>query len=101
MQARKILQYTTYYMSIEFTAYNLPSSLHSKPQTPIGVTGWLSGYRALDRRSKGRGFETCQEHKKNFEFFWVKKAVLTRCRCATPVCIRTHTKDHVRTLKIL
>ena len=37
------------------------------------------------------------------EFFRVKKVVLTtRCRCAQPpVCIRTHTKYHVRTLKIL
>ena len=37
------------------------------------------------------------------EFFRVKNVVLTRCRCAQPpcVCIRTHTKYHVRTLKIL
>ena len=29
-----------------------------------GVAGWLSGYIALDWRSKGRGFESRQEHKK-------------------------------------
>ena len=58
--------------------------------------------RVLGWRSKVRGFEFCQEHKKNFDFFRVKN-VLNRCRseCLTPVCIRTHTKDHVYTLKIL
>ena len=30
--------------------------------------------RALDWRSKGRGFASRQEHKKNFEFFGVKNA---------------------------
>ena len=33
-------------------------------------TGWRVGsvVRALDWRSKGRGFESCQKHKKNFDF---------------------------------
>ena len=52
--------------------------------------------------SKGQGFESRQEHKKNFEFFQVKKVVLTHCWCAQPVCIYSrHTKDNIRTLKIL
>ena len=47
---------------------------------------------ALDWRSKGGGFESRQEHRKNFVFFRVKN-VLTRCRCAQPpLCIGTHTK---------
>ena len=36
---------------------------------------------------KGRGFESHQEHTKNFEFFRVKKVVLTRCRCAQLLCV--------------
>ena len=37
------------------------------------------------------------------EFFRVKKVVPSRYRCAQPPCVYicTHTKDHVRTLKIL
>ena len=71
--------------------------------------GWWVGsvVRALDWGFKGRGFESCQElescqeQKKNV-FFRVKKVVLTRCWCAQPpMCIRTHAKDHVRTLKTL
>ena len=57
--------------------------------------------RALEWRSKSRGFESRQEHKKNLSFSESKKVALTRCRCAQPPCIRTHTKDRVLTLNIL
>ena len=67
--------------------------------TNIALKLLQSVVRALDWRSKGQGFESCQEHKKNVEFFWVKKVSLSVC--PTPVCIHTHMKDHVRTLKIL
>ena len=48
----------------------------------------------LDWRSKGRGFESRQEHNKQFELLRVKQVVLTRCRVYTqpPVCIRTYGK---------
>ena len=50
--------------------------------------------RALDWRSKGRGFESHQEHKSQ------KGCADSLSVCPTPVSIHTHTKDHVRTLKI-
>ena len=46
---------------------------------------WLDS--VLDWRSKGRRFKSWQEHKKNSR---VKKVVLTRCRCAQPVCVYAH-----------
>ena len=72
---------------------------NSKMTEIIFSWGWRVGsvVRTLDWRSKGRGFESRQEHKKNFEFFLVRKVVQTRCRCAQPL-VYTH---HVRTLKIL
>ena len=65
-----------------------------------GLAQWLE---LLGWRSKSREFESFQEHKKNFEFFKVKKVSADSLSvCPTPVCIRrAHTKDHVRTLKIL
>ena len=52
---------------------------------------WRGGSvgRAWDSRSKDPRFEPClhQEHrKKMWEFSRVKNAVLTRCRCAQPLC---------------
>ena len=38
--------------------------------------GWLSGYRVLDWKSKGRGFKSHQEHKKNlyiYNIFFLKE----------------------------
>ena len=56
--------------------------------------GWRVGsvVRSLDWRSKGRGFEsrvrsTRKTLSLSFEFFRVKKVVLTRCRCAQPLCV--------------
>ena len=74
-----------------------------RKSSAIYPPGWRVGsvVRALDWRSKGWGFESHQEHKKMFEFFWVNKVVLTLSVCPTPLCIRTHTKDHICTLKIL
>ena len=70
--------------------------------TLSGVTGLAQWLERWTGYPKGRGFESRQKHNKNFEFFRVKKVVLTRCRCAQPpVCVRTHTTDHVRVLKIL
>ena len=66
------------------------------------VPGWRVGsvVRALDWRSKCRGFESRQEHKKNFWVFPSQKGcAYSLSVCPTPVCIRTHTKDavvHVR-----
>ena len=56
------------------------------------VQGWQVGsvVRALDWRSKDWGFESHQEHKKNFKFFRVKMVVLTRCWCAQPSCVYAH-----------
>ena len=51
--------------------------------------------RALDWRSKGRGFESLQEHKNNLEFFRIKKVVLTPCRCMCPTP-RVHTHAYER-----
>ena len=51
--------------------------------------------RALGWRSKSRGFESRrQELKKNFEFYRVKKVVLTRCRCGGAHG-RTYVKDPI------
>ena len=69
---------------------------HSRLTEHRGITTQERGrrvgsvVRALDWRAKGRGFESRQEHKKNFEFFRVKKIVLTRCRCVQPPCIYAH-----------
>ena len=54
--------------------------------------GWRGGSvgRASDSRTKGRGFESRQEHKKNVEFFRVKKVVMTCCQCAQPSCVYAH-----------
>ena len=48
-------------------------------------------------RSKGRGFEFRQEYKKNFEFFRVEDVVLTRCRCAQPPRVYTHSYERLCT----
>ena len=47
-----------------------------------------------------RGFESGQEHKKNF-FPSHKGCADSLSVCPTPVCIRLNTKDYARTLKIL
>ena len=56
---------------------------------------WQGGSvgRALDLRSKDRRSEPRQrqQHKKQFwEFFRVKKIVLTHYRCAQPLCVHAH-----------
>ena len=62
-----------------------------------GVTGWLNRYSVglKFQRTEVRIPSGAQEN--NCEFVRVKNVVLTRCRCAhaAPVCIRTHTIDHV------
>ena len=71
---------------------------------PWGDRGGSSG-RASDSRFynvNDTELEPREEAQgKRNEVFRVKKVVLTRCRCAQPVCIRTHKNDHVCTLKIL
>ena len=64
---------------------NCTSSTHS-------YHGWQSGSigRASDSRSKGRRFDSRQEHKKKY-YFSVKNVVLTRCWCAQPLCVYAHT----------
>ena len=58
--------------------------------------------RALDRRSKGQGFESRQEHKNNFDFFSSQKGCDDSLSVyPAHVYVLTHTNDHVRTLKIL
>ena len=53
-----------------------------------GLAQWLD--RAVDWRSKGRGFESRQEHKNNFEFLRIKKVCADSLSvCPTPVCIYT------------
>ena len=61
---------------------------HSFHDLAVTINGMLL-YHHLYRR----GFETCQERKKIFEFFRVKKAALTRCRCAPTPCVSTHAYD--------
>ena len=62
---------------------------HGKHLHNYDRLGWRVGsvVRALDWRSKGWGFESRQEHNKNFEFFRVKKVVLTHCWCAQAPCV--------------
>ena len=99
------------------TSSNLYAPIRPRCMTYIGrglfwtEMGWRVGsvVRAYDWRSKGRGFESRQEHKKQFEFLRVKKVVLldSLSVCPTPVCFYmhayerpcTHVKDpvvHVR-----
>ena len=54
----------------------------------VQQSGWHVGSvaRALDWKSKGWGFKSCQVHKKNL-VFPSPKVVLTRCRCAQPLCV--------------
>ena len=84
---------------------NTSSLSNQKDQQKDKVTkiDWGAGLvQWLKRWTGDPKVEPHQEHKENFEFFWVKKVVLTRLSmCPTPVCIRTHTKNHVRMLKIL
>ena len=62
--------------------------------------------RAL--RSKGRGFDSRQEHKKNLRVFLSQKGADSLSVCPTPVCIYmhayerpcTHVKDHVVHVRI-
>ena len=42
--------------------------------------------------SKGRWFESRQEHKKKLCVFPSQNVVLTRCRCAQPPCIHARTR---------
>ena len=71
--------------------------------TPLCTQRWHVGsvVRALDWRSKGRRFESRQEHKNNWVFLSLKGCADSLSVSPTPVCIRMHTKDHVSTLKIL
>ena len=74
---------------VNSTIYNVLESPLYKLNKLIKLGGWWVGsvVRELDWKSKGWGFESCQEHKKNLEFFQVKKVVLTRYLCAQPLCV--------------
>ena len=80
------------------------NAIHTQSLAFIDSTGCGVGsvVRALDCSSKGRGFKSRQEHKINVEFSSSQKGCADSLSvCPTPVCMRTHTKDHVRTLKIM
>ena len=51
--------------------------------------GWLSG-QSVGWRSKGRGFKSRQEHKKNRVFLSQKGIADSLSVCPTPVCIYMH-----------
>ena len=57
------------------------------------LLGWQVGsvVRALDWRSKGRGFKSCQEHKKNFQN-GQKGCADSLSVCPSP-CVYTHTYE--------
>ena len=65
------------------------------------VTAWLWLER-WTAHPKVEGSNPVRSTRKTFDLLRVKKVVLTRCRCSQPpVCIRTHTKDYARMLKIM
>ena len=59
-----------------------------------GLAQWLERWTG---DSNVKGFESHQEHKK-IVFPSQKGCADSLSVCPTPVCIRTHTKDHVRTI---
>ena len=62
---------------------------HDNDNDNKGATGWLSGY--LERwagNTKGRGFESGQEHKKNLGVFPSQKGCTDSLSvCPTTVCV--------------
>ena len=74
-------------------------NLEGRKWGDAGLAQWLE--RWTD--PKVEGSNPVRSTKKNFEFFSSQKACadsLSVCPTVTPGCLRTHTKDHVRTLKI-
>ena len=65
--------------------------------------GWRVGsvVRALDWRSKVEGLNPIRGTRKTSSFLSQKGCADSLSLCPTPVCICTHTNDHVRTLKTL
>ena len=64
-----------------------------------GLAQWLERWT---EDPKIEGSNPGRSTRKPLSSYRVKNVVLTRCQCVQhPVCTRTHTKDHARTLKIL
>ena len=74
------------------------SKVKLKLATGDGLAQWLEHWTGYTQRSRVRIPSGAKETK---TLSCAEKVVLTSSVCPTPVCIRTHPKDHVRTLKIL
>ena len=72
----------------------LSSSIPKLKRTSLGRQVG-SVVRALDLRSKGRVFESRQEHKNNFEFFRVKSLCWLAVGVPNPPCVYARTRKTV------